>query len=781
MVTSVGHDAPVATTSVLADITRMRQITTPTRHGLPIVGAPIDGSAADEAHREQRLWMLAARAAGEALDEADARGQPLERSNCGVLWIAPQETRPGYKATGDQVQRDSFLQECKIDTARTRWLDLPRGHAGALMALREASIALARGSVDGCLIGGVDTLLQLRVLRWLEAQDRLKHETYTDGLIPGEAAAFLVVERLDSVRRRGGRILAEVKGFGAAFEEASIESDSPCRALGLTAAFRSALASAGMQPQQVSAVYCDLNGESYRAREWALASTRIGFPDSPDLLHPADCLGDVGAATGPLLLSLAATTLADSAAAGSNILVFAGSETGERAAVVLEAPQTDYLRASDPNAAAVGRRVGKAIPDVLDEHADEISFLWGNRELTRHSPDLFPNALLRLDRRIEAHVRGFLAAGESAIGFLAPQALAPDEGLAFAAGYVLLRTGTRPAAGQILRALEAADERSIDGLSKALCQGPIDAVIDSLREQIDSADQRLAVAAGEALAFHDALTDVPDRLGILVESPSPLIRRAAWRILALLGSAHPRVFRVGLRDPDPIVRRESLFAAAWARQESVLDHCRKIASAPTPDEAAALELLAILGGSEDLPLVLTVGRTRDLGPLRYRILGMFGHPNVVDCLLEGIEDPDCRSSCAAGAAFSRVTGCTIDSGRHVEARPERGGDADEFEQHFLDDLVLPDPRLANDFWLAERSRFLTATRWARGLSIQDGASFGGVARLDLQARWESCLRGKWHRTWDGGLADLERLACGSDVVGTSPVNPRSLRQLRPEL
>jgi len=56
---------------------------------------------------------------------------------------------------------------------------------------------------------------------------------------------------------------------------------------------------------------CDLNGERYRSTEYTYAllrteelfvKTRVG--------HPADCWGDVGAASGPLFASLALPAVA---------------------------------------------------------------------------------------------------------------------------------------------------------------------------------------------------------------------------------------------------------------------------------------------------------------------------------------------------------------------------------------------------------------------------------------------------------------------------------------
>ena len=84
--------------------------------------------------------------------------------------------------------------------------DLPRGHAGGCPSAGRGRELLARATPLP-VWWAADTLLQLQVLRWLEAEHRLKTEFYTDGLIPGEAASFLVVERDEAARQRGGRIL----------------------------------------------------------------------------------------------------------------------------------------------------------------------------------------------------------------------------------------------------------------------------------------------------------------------------------------------------------------------------------------------------------------------------------------------------------------------------------------------------------------------------------------------------------------------------------------------
>lgn len=63
-----------------------------------------------------------------------------------------------------------------------------------------------------------------------------------------------------------------------------------------------------LQGAKIDATLCDQNGEAYRADEFGfmLARTSEGFVNPADFEAPADCWGDVGAASGPLFVVLAA-------------------------------------------------------------------------------------------------------------------------------------------------------------------------------------------------------------------------------------------------------------------------------------------------------------------------------------------------------------------------------------------------------------------------------------------------------------------------------------------
>ena len=203
--------------------------------------------------------------------------------------------------------------------------------------LAEACKALDQGECDICIVGGVDSYLFKHRLDALHLNGLLRSKKNVDGLIPGEAASFIVVEREENALQRGVKPIARVSGIGFSSEINSAETGKKSSGVGLTMAIRQA-ATALTLPAKI--VYSDLNGESYSAFEWGLAQVRTAeHLYSPfELRHPAQNYGDTGAATGALLLTLAAYDLKPDEyrkSAKYPVLLFATSITGARVAAVL--------------------------------------------------------------------------------------------------------------------------------------------------------------------------------------------------------------------------------------------------------------------------------------------------------------------------------------------------------------------------------------------------------------------------------------------------------------
>jgi uncharacterized protein (TIGR02270 family) len=384
--------------------------------------------------------------------------------------------------------------------------------------------------------------------------------------------------------------------------------------------------------------------------------------------------------------------------------------------------------------------------ELLQLHWDELEYLWGRRQSVLRSPVDTPGRLADLDERIEAHVQGLLVGGD-AVTPLVESGLCADEPLpALAAALTLLRSTKEAPVLEVFRQAEAG---RLDGIRQALCHAPV-APAAPLRSLLASPSAAVAVAAAEVLAFHQAPECKHWTADRLLNHEDPAIRRAAWRVVSLGAPCSPDSYRAGLRDEDVSVRREALEAAAWGGHRDLIGHCQEAT------DGEALLLLAILGKAEQVSRILDVGRAAGLGALWFRILGAFGHPAVVEVLLNGIESKDSRTALGAGAAFTKITGVDIASDRRVLLPPEDGHEPDEFEKEFLDEVFLPSPELARAHWQKVEPQFRKGTRWCRGLDLSEGGSRELWNRLDLESRWEAHLRARFERRWPGSPADLER-------------------------
>jgi 3-oxoacyl-[acyl-carrier-protein] synthase-1 len=273
-----------------------------------------------------------------AIDEALLPMSNVARPPRLALALAAPSRRPGLP--------DDAEGRLRLDLAghyQNRFGDIavfPAGHAAGALALDAAQKRLARDDRAAVVVAGVDSYLDEETFEWLEENDQLHGAGPLNnawGFIPGEAAGALLLIRESVALATGMLPVARLLGLGLGQEENRIKTDGVCTGQGLTGAFRAAL---GFLPShaRVSDVYCDLNGEPYRADEYGFAClrTKESFESASEFVAPADSWGDVSAASIPLLVMLAAVGAAKSYARGGYAFVWASSESGERGALLLD-------------------------------------------------------------------------------------------------------------------------------------------------------------------------------------------------------------------------------------------------------------------------------------------------------------------------------------------------------------------------------------------------------------------------------------------------------------
>jgi 3-oxoacyl-[acyl-carrier-protein] synthase-1 len=199
-------------------------------------------------------------------------------------------------------------------------------------ALRQARAELDGGKTEVLLVG-VDSLLNAADINFYLQEERLFVPGNTDGFLPGEAAAALIVSRTPA---SAGRL--RIAGLGSGNEAGTLDGSVPNRSEGLTAAIRQACAEAHVAPAQLQFRLSDQNGEHFFTRDATNAITRVmAGGGQPAFLTLADKLGDIGAATGPAMLAwLSREMQHPRRSPGTTGLLHLANDAGLRDAVVLQ-------------------------------------------------------------------------------------------------------------------------------------------------------------------------------------------------------------------------------------------------------------------------------------------------------------------------------------------------------------------------------------------------------------------------------------------------------------
>ena len=283
------------------------------------------------------------RLAALAIPTARAALAPLARAAATLpkitVALSLGEERPGQgrDLAAETAKRLRAALDGQVGIGRVvHWMG---GHAGGIVAMEAAARLIAEGRAEIVLAGGVDSYLEPETLEWLDEIEQLHSEGNIYGFCPGEAAGFVLLCATATARRLGLAPLLELVSVGSGIEENLIRTEDICLGEGLGAAFRTAAAPLG-EGAQVDRILCDMNGQRYRGSEYGFAVLRNSglFRDAADFEAPADCWGDVGAASGPVYAGLVVEAEARGYAKGPLSLIWASSEAGQRSAAILCRP-----------------------------------------------------------------------------------------------------------------------------------------------------------------------------------------------------------------------------------------------------------------------------------------------------------------------------------------------------------------------------------------------------------------------------------------------------------
>lgn len=211
---------------------------------------------------------------------------------------------------------------------------LKNGRAAGLQGIDQARQYLFEHDAEFVLLGGSDSYAVNPRVGALDRAGRVLAPEIFDGFAPGEGAGFLLLTRHSeyAMNKNGWSVIVGTPGLSQ--EIGHLFSDKPYTGDGLDRALKISLEA--LSGEKIRAVYSSLNGEHFWAKEYGVAYLRNKqyFHEEVKLEHPMDCFGDLGSATGPVLLGLAAEDLLSRMSLGTN-LVYSSSDGPWRAAVTL--------------------------------------------------------------------------------------------------------------------------------------------------------------------------------------------------------------------------------------------------------------------------------------------------------------------------------------------------------------------------------------------------------------------------------------------------------------
>jgi 3-oxoacyl-[acyl-carrier-protein] synthase-1 len=286
----------------------------------------------------RRLVALAETALREAAETIAAGRRPRI-----PVFLGLPELRPGFTVSDADEVRIGIQQIEDLPIDILEIAVLPEGHAAGLKALAMATERIQQGVAEACLVGGVDSYFQAETLEWLDENRQLVSAGARSAFVPGEGAGFCLVMSDQARARVGLGALAHVSTVALGRESQLIKTSDICLGTGLTAVVQRAVGGLTLPAETINEVICDVNGERYRGEEWGFVCLRLPeyFDDPAAYWSPADCWGDVGAASGPLFAMLACHAAERGYAKGSRTLLWASSEGGLRSAVVVNTVDKD--------------------------------------------------------------------------------------------------------------------------------------------------------------------------------------------------------------------------------------------------------------------------------------------------------------------------------------------------------------------------------------------------------------------------------------------------------
>jgi 3-oxoacyl-[acyl-carrier-protein] synthase II len=284
-------------------------------------------------------------AADLAMSDANLAAESVDADRFGavygsdMIYCEPEELAAAYRAClasgafdfskwGDGALPEMFplwmlkylpnMAACHVSislNARGPSNSITLGEVSSLVAIQEATRIIQRGAADVMIAGGASNRLHPNVVIFREQRSMSRStrnpaavcrpfDLDRDGMVAGEGAGALVLERRAHAEARGAKILARVLGFGNTFARPKHGEASPDAT---RRAMEVALRDGGLSPGDVG--FVSASGLSTVEHDRAEAEAIAALLGNVPVTAPKSQFGNLGASTGAVELAAAVIAL----------------------------------------------------------------------------------------------------------------------------------------------------------------------------------------------------------------------------------------------------------------------------------------------------------------------------------------------------------------------------------------------------------------------------------------------------------------------------------------
>ena len=259
----------------------------------------------------------------DAIDDAKLFEKP-RRNVLFYLVVPSQQTARGDCLLMDDMHKFLTDEMSELGDFEIRIKEANQSVTEHLMFIGQS---LQEGNWDTVLFGAVDSMLDELTCMELGKEMRIQTMQTSDGVVPGEAAGFLVLEHIEGVRSIDDLPYAWLKGL-AIQEEPNHGNSDLTRLDGLNQAMTSVLNACSLTKERISSMVLALGTEQSDMIEWyqtenelwpheateqETTALRLGevdmvdpiVPTMPEKLYLNQSLGDIGVASVTVSIILA--------------------------------------------------------------------------------------------------------------------------------------------------------------------------------------------------------------------------------------------------------------------------------------------------------------------------------------------------------------------------------------------------------------------------------------------------------------------------------------------